>query len=102
MINKANSISHIKWMWKNHIVVSPKYRVSSFMGYLKEKSSLMIFDKHANLKYFYGKRHLLVSLGLKVYWYESRFERKVSTYRHSFVHNIVQVKISLNYIVNIF
>ena len=28
--------------------------VSSFMGYLKSKSSLMIFDKHANLKYKYG------------------------------------------------
>ena len=31
--------------------------VSSFMGYLKGKSSLMIFDKHANLKYKYGNRH---------------------------------------------
>ena len=30
--------------------------VSSFMGYLKGKSSLMIFDKHANLKYRYGNR----------------------------------------------
>ena len=27
------------------------------MGYLKGKSSLMIFDKHANLKYKYGNRH---------------------------------------------
>ena len=27
------------------------------MGYLKEKSSLMIFDRHANLKYKYGNRH---------------------------------------------
>ena len=27
------------------------------MGYLKSKSSLMIFDKHANLKYKYGNRH---------------------------------------------
>ena len=31
--------------------------VSSFMGYLKVKSSLMIFDRHANLKYKYGNRH---------------------------------------------
>ena len=31
--------------------------VSSFMGYLKGKSSLMIFDRHANLKYKYGNRH---------------------------------------------
>lgn len=27
------------------------------MGYLKSKSSLMIFDRHANLKYKYGNRH---------------------------------------------
>ena len=31
--------------------------VSQFMGYLKGKSSLMIFDRHANLKYKYGNRH---------------------------------------------
>ena len=31
--------------------------VSQFMGYLKGKSSLMIFDRHANLKYKYGSRH---------------------------------------------
>ena len=42
-----------------HMLVSipPKMSVSSFMGYLKSKSSLMIFDKHANLKYKYGNRH---------------------------------------------
>ena len=41
-----------------HMLVSipPKISVSSFMGYLKGKSSLMIFDKHANLKYKYGNR----------------------------------------------
>ena len=32
----------------------PKYSVSQIMGYLKGKSSLMIFDRHANLKYKYG------------------------------------------------
>jgi len=35
----------------------PKYSVSEIMGYLKGKSSLMIFDRHANLKYKYGNRH---------------------------------------------
>ena len=42
-----------------HMLVSipPKYSVSSIMGYLKGKSSLMIFDRHANLKYKYGNRH---------------------------------------------
>ena len=42
-----------------HMLVSipPKYSVSQIMGYLKGKSSLMIFDRHANLKYKYGNRH---------------------------------------------
>ena len=42
-----------------HMLVSipPKLSVSSFMGYLKGKSSLMIFDRHANLKYKNGNRH---------------------------------------------
>jgi putative transposase len=37
--------------------LSPKISVSSFMGYLKGKSALMIFDRHANLKYKFGNRH---------------------------------------------
>ena len=42
-----------------HMLVNipPKYSVASIMGYLKGKSSLMIFDRHANLKYKYGNRH---------------------------------------------
>ena len=42
-----------------HMLVSipPKYSVSQIMGYLKGKSSLMIFDRYANLKYKYGNRH---------------------------------------------
>ena len=41
-----------------HMLVSipPKMSVSSFVGYLKGKSSLMIFDRHANMKYRYGNR----------------------------------------------
>ena len=41
-----------------HMLVSipPKISVSQFMGYLKGKSALMIFDKHANLKYKFGNR----------------------------------------------
>ena len=39
------------------VKIPPKLSVSSFMGYLKGKSSLMIFDEHANLKYNYGSRH---------------------------------------------
>lgn len=103
--NKANSLSHTKWLCKYHIVFTPKYRrkiiynkyreslvtifkqlcsykgveiieghlmpdhvhmlvsippklsVAQFMGYLKGKSALMMFDKHANLKYKFGNRH---------------------------------------------
>ena len=42
-----------------HMLISipPKLSVAQIMGYLKGKSSLMIFDRHANLKYKYGNRH---------------------------------------------
>lgn len=37
--------------------IPPKYAVADIMGYLKSRSTLMIFDRHANLKYKYGSRH---------------------------------------------
>ena len=42
-----------------HILVSipPKIAISSFMGYLKGKSALMMFERHGNLKYKFGNRH---------------------------------------------
>ena len=42
-----------------HMLVSipPHISIAQFMGFLKGKSSLMIFDRHANLKYKYGNRH---------------------------------------------
>ena len=61
-----------------HMLVSipPKISVSQFMGYLKGKSALMIFDKYANLKYIFGNRHFwseeyylsTVELNLFVVW----------------------------------
>ena len=46
---------------KDHIhmlvAIPPHMSVAQYMGYLKSKSSLMIFDRHANLKYKYGNRH---------------------------------------------
>ena len=39
------------------LLIPPKYSVSYIMGYLKGKSALMIFDRHANLKYKFGNRH---------------------------------------------
>lgn len=80
-MNDVKSLSHSKWRCKYHIVFAPRKQVeliegeccpdhihilvaipphlsvSQFMGYLKSKSSLMIFDRHANLKYKYGNRH---------------------------------------------
>ena len=38
------------------VSIPPHLSVAQFMGYLKGKSSLMIFDRHANLKYKYGNR----------------------------------------------
>lgn len=53
-IIEANACNdHIHMLVK----IPPKISVSSFMGYLKGKSSLMIFDEHTNLKYKYGSRH---------------------------------------------
>ena len=39
------------------VMIPPHMSVSQYMGYLKSKSSLMIFDRYANLKYKYGNRH---------------------------------------------
>ena len=53
-ILEANAcIDHIHMLLK----IPPKISVSSFMGYLKGKSTLMIFERNANLKYKYGNRH---------------------------------------------
>ena len=39
------------------VEIPPKMSVSYFMGYLKGKSSLMVFEKHTNLKYKFGNRN---------------------------------------------
>ena len=39
------------------VSIPPYISITQFMGYLKGKSSLMIFDRHANLKYKYGSRN---------------------------------------------
>ena len=39
------------------VKIPPKYSIAEIVGYLKGKSALMIFDRHANLKYRYGNRH---------------------------------------------
>ena len=53
-----------------HLLLSipPKYSVSQIMGYLKGKSAMMIFERHANLKYKFGNRH---------FWAEGYYVRTV-------------------------
>jgi REP element-mobilizing transposase RayT len=62
-----------------HMLVSipPKYSVSQFMGYLKGKSALMMFDRHANLKYKVNGRK-------PAYWY--RYGRNDKIQRDAFVN----------------
>ena len=78
-MNGNNSLAHTNWNCKYHIVFASKYRqkafygehrdhihmlveiapklsVSGFMGFLKGKSSIMIHQRHGNLKYKYGNR----------------------------------------------
>ena len=74
------------------VMIPPKESVSKFMGYLKGKSALMIFDRHANLKYNYGNRHFwaqgyyVITVGLnkatiKKYIQEQEIEDKVQDKR---------------------
>lgn len=53
IIEAEACIDHIHML----LTIPPKHSISQVMGYLKGKSSLIIFDRHANLKYKYGNRH---------------------------------------------
>ena len=57
-MNDINSLSHTKWNCKYHIFVEipPKYSISVFMGYLKGKSSTMLYEQFGKLKYKYRNR----------------------------------------------
>ena len=83
---------------KDHIHMSvsipPKLSVSSFMGYLKGKSSLMIFDRHANLKYSYGNR----KFWCRGYYVDivGRNKKKIEEYiRNQIQEDIVAEQLSL-------
>ncbi len=64
------------------VKIPPKISVSNFMGYLKGKSSLMIFERFANLKYKFGnkvfwtKGYYVSTVGLDTKKYKSTFETK--------------------------
>ncbi len=79
-----------------HMLVSipPKISVSSFMGYLKGKSSLMIFDRHANLKYKHGNRQFWC----KGYYVDTvgRNKKKIQEYiKNQLQENIAYDQLSL-------
>ena len=79
-----------------HMLVSnpPKYSVAEIVGYLKGKSSLMIFDRHANLKYKYGNRHFWC----RGYYVDTvgKNEKKIAKYvREQLQEDIANDQISL-------
>ncbi len=53
IIEAETCINHVHML----VIIPPYLSVAQFMGFLKEKSSLLIFDRHANLKYKYGNRN---------------------------------------------
>ena len=53
IIEAEACVDHIPML----VSIPPHISIAQFMGYLKGKSTLMIFDRHANLKYKYGSRH---------------------------------------------
>ena len=76
------------------ISIPPKYSVAEIVGYLKGKSSLMIFDRHANLKYKYGNRHFWC----RGYYVDTvgKNEKKIAKYvREQLQEDIANDQISL-------
>ena len=76
------------------VAIPPNLSVAQFMGYLKGKSSLMIFDRHANLKYKYGNRHFWC----RGYYVDTvgRNEKKIAEYvRNQLQEDIVADQLSL-------
>ena len=86
-----------------HMLVSipPSMAVASFVGCLKGKSSLMIFDRHANLKYKYGNRHFWA----RGYYVDTvgKNEKKIAEYiRQQLQEDIMSDQISLKEFVDPF
>ena len=77
-----------------HVKIPPNISVAQFMGYLKGKSTLMIFDRHANLKYKYGNRHFWC----RGYYVDTvgRNEAKIAEYvRNQLQEDIMSDQISM-------
>ena len=76
------------------VKIPPNLSVAQFMGYLKGKSSLMIFDRHANLKYKHGNRHFWC----RGYYVDTigRNEQKIAEYvRNQLQEDIAEDQISM-------
>ena len=76
------------------VAIPPHLSVAQFMGYLKGKSLLMIFDRHASLKYKYGNRHFWC----RGYYVDTvgRNEKKIAEYvRNQLQEDIVADQLSL-------
>ena len=83
------------------VSIPPSMSVSQFVGYLKGKSRLMIFDRHANLKYKYGNRHFWC----RGYYVDTvgKNERIISEYiREQLQSDIMEDQISLKEFVDPF
>lgn len=86
-----------------HMLVSipPHISIAQFMGYLKGKSTLMIFDRHANLKYRYGSRHFWC----RGYYVDTvgRNKRVIEEYiRNQFMEDEMQEQMSIKEFVDPF
>lgn len=76
------------------VEIPPHMSVSYYVGYLKRKSSLMIFDRHANLKYKYGNRHF----GCRGYYVDTvgKHETAIKEYiRNQLQEDIMNDRISM-------
>ena len=87
----------------DHMLMSipPNLSVSQFVGYLKGKSSLMIFDRHANMKYKYGNRHFWC----RGYYVDTvgKNEKKIAEYiREQLQEDMMEDQISLKEFVDPF
>ena len=83
------------------LCIPPSLSVAQFMGFLKGKSSLMIFDRHANLKYKYGSRHFWC----RGYYVDTvgRNKKAISEYiKNQLQEDIVSDQISLKEFIDLF
>ena len=83
------------------VAIPPHMSVAQYMGYLKSKSSLMIFDRHANLKYKYGNRHFWC----RGYYVDTvgKYEGAIKEYiRNQLQEDIISDQISLKEFVDPF